>query len=102
MLKFCTHRLHHCTSPQVTFKGFNFSTLLPTFVIFIYIFYFIIIFLNLFILFIYSWLCCVFVAGRGLSLVAVSGGYSSFAVCGLLIAVASLVVEHGLWARRLQ
>ena len=33
---------------------------------------------------------------RGLSLVAASGGYSLFAVCGLLIEVASLVVEHGL------
>ena len=38
----------------------------------------------------------VFVAARGLSLVAVSGGYSSVAVHGLLISVASLVVEHGL------
>ena len=33
------------------------------------------------------WLCWVFVAARGLSLVAVHG---------LLIAVASLVAEHGL------
>ena len=38
-------------------------------------------------LFIYFWLCWVFVAVLGLSLVAVSG---------LLIAVTSLVVEHGL------
>ena len=38
-------------------------------------------------LFIYFWLRWVFVAAHGLSLVAVSG---------LLIAVASLVVEHGL------
>ena len=37
--------------------------------------------------FIYFWLCWVFVAARGLSLVAVGG---------LLIAVASLVAEHGL------
>ena len=29
-------------------------------------------------------------------------GMFFIAVCGLLIAVASLVVEHGLWARRLQ
>ena len=43
-------------------------------------------------LFIYFWLCWVFVAVRGLSLVAVSGGYSSL---WLLIVVASLV-EHGL------
>ena len=33
-------------------------------------------FINLFILFIYFWLRSVFVAARGLSLVAVSGGYS--------------------------
>ena len=34
--------------------------------------------INLFILFIfYFWLCCIFVAACGLSLVAVSGGYSS-------------------------
>ena len=54
-----------------------------------------------FYLFIYFWLHWVFVAARGLSLVAASGGYSSLrllfiAVRGLLIAVASLVVEHGL------
>ena len=33
-------------------------------------------YINLFILFIYFWLRWVFVAARGLSLVAVSGGYS--------------------------
>ena len=33
-------------------------------------------FINLFILFIYFWLCWVFVAARGLSLVAESRGYS--------------------------
>ena len=32
-----------------------------------------------------------------LSLVAASGGYSLAAVRGLLIAVASLVLEHGFW-----
>ena len=53
-------------------------------------------FLNLFILFIDFWLHWVFVAARGLSLVVASGGYSSVAVRGLLIAVASLVEEHGL------
>ena len=48
-------------------------------------------------LFIYFRLCSLFVAARGLSLVAVSGGYSSlWCVCGLLIAVASLAAEHGL------
>ena len=46
-------------------------------------------------LFIYFWLCSVFVAVRGLSLVAASGGYS-VAVRRLLIAVASLVAEHRL------
>ena len=45
---------------------------------------------------IYFWLHWVFVVVRGLSLVAVSGGYSFVAVHGLLIAVASFVAEHGL------
>ena len=43
----------------------------------------------------YFWLRWVFVAARGLSLVAASGGYSLVAVSGLLIVVASLVAEHG-------
>ena len=47
-------------------------------------------------LFIYIWLCWVFVAVRGLSLVVVSRGLFFDVVCGLLIAVASLVAEHGL------
>ena len=38
----------------------------------------------------------VFVAVHGLSLVAVSGGYSLVVVHGLLIVVASLVVGHRL------
>ena len=50
---------------------------------------------NLFIYFIYFWLHWVFVAVLGFSLPAASGGYS-VAVHGLLIAVASLVVEQGL------
>ena len=73
-------------------------------------------FFNLFILFIYFWPHCVFVAACGLSLVAVSGGYSSvqctgfslrwllllwstgsrhkgFSICGVR---ASVVVAHGL------
>ena len=54
-------------------------------------------FFNLFILFIDFWLRWVFVAVRGLSLVAASGGYS-VAVRGFLIAVASLVAEHRLQA----
>ena len=41
--------------------------------------------------------CCV-----GFSLVVASGGYSLRAVCGLLIAVASLVVEHRLQVHGLQ
>ena len=44
--------------------------------------------------FIYFWLRWVFVAVCGLSIVAVSRGYSSLR--GLLIAVASLVAERGL------
>ena len=59
-------------------------------------------FFNLLILFIYFWLRWVFVAAHGLSLVAASGGYSSLQCAGLLIAVASLVAEHGLYARGLQ
>ena len=33
---------------------------------------------------------------EGFSLIVVSGGYSLVVVCGLLIVVASLIVEHGL------
>ena len=51
---------------------------------------------KLFIFIFILWLHQVFVAVRGLSLVAVSGGYFFIAVRGLLIAVASLVEEHGL------
>ena len=43
---------------------------------------------------IYLWLCCVFFAAHGLSLVAASGGYSLVVMCKLLTAVASLVAEH--------
>ena len=39
---------------------------------------------------------------HGLSLVAASGGLLFVEVRGLLIAVASLVAEHGPWAHRLQ
>ena len=48
------------------------------------------------ILFVYLRLCWVFVAVQAFSLVAVSGGYSLVAVCGLLFVVASLVAEHRL------
>ena len=44
----------------------------------------------------YFWLHRVFVAALGLSLVAVSGGYSLVLAQGLLIVVASLAAEHGL------
>ena len=46
--------------------------------------------------FTYFWLHWVFIAAHGLSQVAGSGGPLFVVVCGLLIAVASLVVEHGL------
>ena len=52
-------------------------------------------FINLFILFIYFWLCWVFVAARG-AFSSCSERGLLFAVRGLLIVVASLVVEHGL------
>ena len=51
-------------------------------------------------LFIYLWLCWVFVSVRGLSLVAASGGHSSLRCAGLIIA-ASLVAEHRFQTRRL-
>ena len=55
-------------------------------------------FYFIFILFFLFWLHWVFVAARGLSLVARSGGVGLLfiAVRGLLIAVASLVAEHRL------
>jgi len=48
-------------------------------------------------LLIYFWLCWVFVAILGFSLVAASEGYSPGVVRGLLIVVASLVAEQVLW-----
>ena len=42
------------------------------------------------------WLLWVFAVAYMLSLVAVSGSYSLVVVHGLLIAVVSLIVEHGL------
>ena len=48
------------------------------------------------ILFIYFWLPWVFVAAPGVSLVAVSMGYSLDLVLGLLTAVTSLAAEHRL------
>ena len=74
--------------------------LFPPFYLFIY-------FLKVFILFIYFWLCWVFVSVRGLSLVAASGGHSSSRCAGLLLSwplllrstgsrrAGSVVVAHG-------
>ena len=85
-------------------KSFN----LLFFYKFIYIFYKLIFILNLFIHFIYVNyklnylykfsinLFLLDVALCAVSLVAASRGYSLVAMHGLLIAVASLVVEHGL------
>ena len=42
------------------------------------------------------WLCWVFVAAGMLSLAVASGCYFLVVMCGLLIAVASLVAEQGL------
>ena len=47
-------------------------------------------------LFIYFWLCLVFVAAQGFSLVSMNGGYSLIAVHRLLIAVPSVVAEQRL------
>ena len=44
----------------------------------------------------YFWQYLVFVAAHRLSPAAVSGSYSLAVVCGLLVAAASLVAEHGL------
>ena len=52
----------------------------------------------------YFWLHWVFIALHGLSLVAVSRGYSLFPVYGFLFSMASLVAEHRLqksWAQQL-
>ena len=50
----------------------------------------------------YFWLHSVFVAVRGLSLLAASTGYSLVAAGGLLTPVASLVAKHRHWACGLQ
>ena len=50
---------------------------------------------KIIIAFVYFWLCQVFVAACTFSLVALSRSDSLVVACGLLIAVASLVVEHG-------
>ena len=54
------------------------------------------VFLLLFlIVFIYFWPCWILVAVCRFSLIVVSRGYSLITVLGLLIAVASLISEHG-------
>ena len=53
-------------------------------------------FLNLFILFIYFWLCWVITAARGFFTSCGERGLLFVVVRGLLIAVASPVAEHGL------
>ena len=50
-------------------------------------------------LFVYFWLHWVFIASCRLSLVTASRGYP-LVVCGLIIAMASLVVEHRPWGAR--
>ena len=52
--------------------------------------------ISIYYLFVYFWLCWVFVALHGLSLVTASRGYSLAVVHGLVIAVASLVAEYRL------
>ena len=52
--------------------------------------------LFIFNLYSYFWLCWVFIAVHRLSLVVASGGYSLVVAFGPLVAVASLVTEHGL------
>ena len=47
-------------------------------------------------IFIYFWLLWVFVAARGLSLVAPSGGYSLLRCAGFLLQWLLFVAEHGL------
>ena len=59
------------------------------------------IFLTL-LLFIYFWLCWIFVTACRPSSVAVSRGYSLVAVLGVFTAVASLLAEHRLQTHGLQ
>ena len=59
-------------------------------------------FLFVCLIYFYFWLYWIFVAARGLFSRCGEWGLLFVAVRGLLIAVASLVVEHGLQARRLQ
>ena len=54
------------------------------------------IYLFLFLALLGVFFVCLFFAAHRLCLLVVSGGYSPVSVRGLLIAVASLVSEHGL------
>ena len=60
-----------------------------------------ILFFFFFNLFIYFWLCWVFVSVRGLSLVVASGGHSSSLHVGLSLSQPLLLQEHRLQTRRL-
>ena len=60
----------------------------------------VVVFFKLIYLFIYFWLCWVFVSVRGLSLVAASGGHLSSWCAGLSLS-RPLVAEHRLQTRRL-
>ena len=75
VLKYCV-----LFSPELS-ANFLFSFFTIKFYLFIY-------------LFLYFWLCWVFVAVCRLSLIEVNGGYSLGVVCGLLLAVASLVAKQ--------
>ena len=87
------HKLFHLMafhkSPMV--RAFLFI-LFPCFSDSILLFFYLCIFIICF----YFWLCWVFVAACGLSLVAASVGYSLLPCVGFLIAVVSPVAEHGL------
>ena len=62
--------------------------------VFFFFFFFFFFFLFFFLRFLYFWLCSVFIAEHGLSLVVESRAYSLGAMHELLITVAYLVVEH--------
>ena len=62
----------------------------------LFLFYFLFLFLFIYLLFIYLWLCWVFVAAHRFLSSCGEQGLIFVAVRGLLIAVASLVAEHGI------
>ena len=68
---------------------------IPLYVIFCFSLVLLIFFLNFIYLFIYSWLCWVFVSVRGLSLVVASGGHSSSRCVGLSLAWPLLLQSTG-------